>query len=329
MATIADRFLYDVSDPVHPRLVCRTVNTLIHLVGGNEIAYTTVVDGQTFVVRHDLMTGSGSEVARLPADPLSGSIGAYAAWTSDGSLEAFATSSTPDANGRFQLQLHLWSKGTDHVLQTIDRFPMGFESRWSPFGVVEFSPDHAYVAFSPVLDSMRIFSVADQSQVLAVATRAVGGTWIANDRFVWAVDQDSSKSSGVFGWTPSTGATLLRQDYWYAPTSSLDGSWLAATQPFRLSNPSDSSYPRVVIVSVGGAKVLEPGHGSAPGFVTSTVAWYAGEGPCSQSCIGPTAPDGTIHAFDVTNGTDQTVHFRVGEEPVADGNSWCCFTSAR
>jgi len=328
MAVIADRFLYDVTDPVHPRLVCRSANTLIHLLNGNAIAFTSVANGETNVIRHDLSTGAESQVARLPADPLANPVGAYAAWTSDGQLEAFATSSAPDASGRFQLQLHLWSNGADHVLSTIDRGSMGFESRWSPFGVVEFSPDHAYVAFSPVLDSMRIFSVADHRQVFAAATRAVGGTWIANDRFVWAVDQDLSKPSGVIQWTPATGATVLRPDYWYAPTSSLDGAWLAATEPFRLSNQSDTSYPRVVIVSVGGTKVFEAGRGSAPGFVTPTVVWYAEEGSCAQSCISPTAPNGTIHAFDVTKGTDQTFHFRAGEEPIADGINFCCFTGA-
>lgn len=329
MAVIADRFVYDVSDSVHPRLVCRSANTLIHLLSGNAVAYTSVIDGQTFVVRHDLTTGAESEVARLPADPLSNPVGAYAAWTSDGSLEAYATSSAAYANGRFQLHLHLWSNGVDHVLYTIDRVPMGFESRWSPLGVVEFSPDHAYLAFSPVLDFMRIFSVADQSQVFAVATRAVGGTWVANDRFVWAVDQDLTKSSGVMQWTPATGATVIRPDYWYAPTSSLNGAWLAATEPFRLSNQSDTSYPRVVIVSVGGSKVYESGLGSAPGFVTPTVVWYAEEGSCAQSCISPTAANGTIHALDVTNGNDQTFHFRVGEEPITDGYNFCCFTGAR
>jgi hypothetical protein len=329
MAVIADRFLYDVSDPVHPRLVCRSAKTLIHLIDRNAIAYTSVADGQTTIIRHDLTTGAESLVARLPADPLANPVGAYAAWTSDGSFEAFATSSAPDASGRFQLQLHLWSNGADHVLSTIDRVPMGFESRWSPFGVVEFSPDHAYVAFSPVLDFMRIFSVAGQSQVFAMATRAVGGTWIANDRFVWAVDQDLSKPSGVIQWSPATGARVLRPDYWYAPNSSPDGAWLAATEPFRLSNQSDPSYPHVVIVSVAGAKTFKTGLGSAAGFVTPTVAWYAEEGPCAQSCISPTAPNGAIHALDVTNGNDQAFHFRVGEEPIADGINYCCFTGAR
>lgn len=227
------------------------------------------------------------------------------------------------------MQLHLRSNGADHVLQTIDRVPMGFESRWSPLGVAEFSPDHSYVAFSPVLDLMRIFSVAEKSQVFTMATRAVGGTWIANDRFVWAVDQDLNKTSGVIQWTPVIGATVLRPDYWYAPTSSPDGKWLAATEPFNVSNQSDTSYPHVVIVSVGGAKAYKTGLGSAPGFVTPTLAWYAEEGPCASSCLSPTAPTGAIHALDVTNGNDQTFHFRVGEEPVADGINYCCFTGAR
>jgi hypothetical protein len=330
MAVIADRVLYDVSDPIRPRLVCRSANTLMHLLGGNAVAYTRVAGGQTYVVRRDLTTGAESQLARLPADPLSYPIGAYAAWASDGSLEAYATSSGTDANGKFQVQLHLWSSGADHVLYTVDRFPMGFESRWSPFGVVEFSPDYAYLAFSPVLDAMRIFSVADQRQVLVMPTRAAGGTWVANNRFVWAVDQDLSTPSGVIQWTPAAGATILRPDYWYGPSSSTDGKWLAATEPFRLSNQSDPAYPRVVIASVGGATLFESRLGSNPGFVTPTVVWYAEEGPCTQACIGPTSPNGTIHAFDVSSGSDRTFRFRVGEEPLDEsGTSFCCFSGAR
>ena len=38
MAVIARAFVYDVADPVHPRLVCRAANTVIHLLEGNAIA---------------------------------------------------------------------------------------------------------------------------------------------------------------------------------------------------------------------------------------------------------------------------------------------------
>src|SRR6266576_943295 len=43
MVVIARTFVYDVADPLHPRLACRGANTVIHLLERNAIAYTTVV----------------------------------------------------------------------------------------------------------------------------------------------------------------------------------------------------------------------------------------------------------------------------------------------
>lgn len=182
---------------------------------------------------------------------------------------------------------------------------------------------------SPVLDAMHIFSVADQRQVFAVSAATVGGTWIANDRFVWAVNQNYSTPSGVMQWTPAAGANGLRPEYWYAPTSSPDGGWLAATEPYRLSNQSDPAYPRVMITSADGSRTFQTGLGSWPGFVTPNVVWYAGRRACSTACFSPTEPDGTIHAFNVDSGADQSFRFRVGEEPIADGANPCCFAGAR
>jgi hypothetical protein len=306
MAVIASRFVYDVSDPVHPRLVCRGANTVIHLLDGNAIAYITAIAGQVVIVRRDLTNAVETRIAQLPADPR----GAFASWTSDGLLEVYASG----------LQMHLWSNGTDHVLYAFGPFAGGFESRWNaPWGVAEFSPDHAYLAISYPVDfspqNFRIFSVADRSQVLAVGTGyAHSGTSVANDRFVWG-------TGSVMQWTPTGGATVLRSERWFGPTSSSDGRWLAATLL------TDTLMPRVVIVPVGGGQTFVTGLGSGPGFVTPTIVWYAEEAPCppnDQCGADATGPDRTVHAFDVTNGSDQVVRFRIGEEPIDNGYNYCC-----
>jgi hypothetical protein len=310
MAVVSGQFIYDVSDPIHPRLVCRTSNTYLHLVDSNAIAYTTVAAKQVYVVRRDLTTGAESTVGLLPADP-HGSKG----WTSDGSLEVYTTSQKR-ANGSYLVQIHLWSSGADHVLFGIDPGFGGVESRWAALPAVEFSPDHAYIAlsestFSINPHSVRIFSVADQRQVL-VSGVAVGGTWISNDHFVWA-----TAAGSVMQWTPSTGAKLLRSERWHGPTSSSDGGWMAATL---LSN---YSKPRVLVVAISGGQTLQTkGLGSAPTFVTPTVVWYAEEGP--GTVVDPTsAPNGIVRSLDLTNGSDRVVQFRAGEKPTG---TLCCTT---
>ena len=327
MAVVAGQFVYDVADPINPRLVCRSANTYIRLLERNAIAYTTAAAGHLVIVRRDLTTGAESRIGQLRIDAPP-----YAAsWTSDGSLEVYATSGAADINGRVPVQVHLWSKGADHILYTFDGGPGGFEGRWSAHFILEFSPDHAYLAisdttYSPQNYNVRIFSVNDLSQKLVSGTQglaAAGGTWVAKDRFVWAAG-----SGTLMQWTPTEGATLLRSERWFTPTSSSDGRWLAGTLL------TDQSNPRVVIVPVAGARTLTTGLGSSPRFVTPTMVWYAEEGPdtsggftCSEPCVHPTTPNGTVRAFDITNGSDQVVRFRVGEAPTtAEGYTICCTT---
>jgi len=210
--------------------------------------------------------------------------------------------------------------------------PGGLESRWSPRQILAFSPDHAYLAvsdfgFAIYGSNTRIFSVADRRQRFVTAASSSGGTWIANDRFVWA-----TMSGSLMQWTPAAGATLLRSEWWYGATSTADGRWLAGTIFTRLGvDRYDNSKLRTLIVPIGGGATFTTGLGSTPGFITSSVLWYAEEGPCaaSGSCgMDITAPTGTIHAFDIMSGTDRIVTFRSGEAPkTADGFTLCCTIS--
>jgi hypothetical protein len=309
MAVVSGQFLYDVSDPAHPRLVCRTTTTYLHVLDGNAVAYTTVAAKKVYIVRRDLTTGAEFSIGRLPADPHGAKT-----WTSDGSLEVYVTSQAR-GNGSFLNQVHLWSNGSDHVLFGIDPGFGGMEGRWGALPAVEFSPDHAYVALSESTFSInphnvRIFSVADRRQALLSGTVAVGGTWVSSNTFVWAT------SSGlVMQWTPSAGPKLFRSERWHGPTSSSNGEWLAAT----LLN--SRSEPHVLVVAVSGSQTFQSkGLGSAPTFITPTVVWYAEERP---DVVGPTSPNGIVHSLDLTDGTDRVVQFRTGEKPTG---TLCCAT---
>ena len=304
MVVIASQFVYDIANAVHPRLICRGANTEIRLLDGNAIAYPTVVGGHVVIVKRNLTTGAESSIAQLRVDPqlyLSG-----ANWTSDGSLEVYATYGSPGVNGRKPVQVHLWSKGADHVLYTTDTPTVGgAEGRWGDRPIVRFSPDHAYVAISDSAFALygtkvRIFSVADRRQRFVTVSSASGGTWIANNRFVWA-------SRLLMQWTPAGGAKALRSESWFIPSSSSDIRWLVGTL---LTNPSK---PRVLMVSVGSSKTfLTRGLASSPGFVTPTVVWYAEERALANGGPIATWPDGNVHAFDLKNATDQLVVFRAG-----------------
>ena len=313
MAVVAGQFLYNVTDPIHPRLVCRTTTTYLHLLGGNAIAYTTVAARKVYIVRRELTTGAESQIGLLPADPHGSK-----SWTSDGSLEVYSTSQAR-ANGGFLVHVHLWSSGADHVLYSINAEVGGIEGRWAALPTLEFSPDHAYVAisdstFTVTSHNVRIFSVADRRQVFVNALPALGGTWVASDHFVWAV-----ASGSVMHWTPAEGAIGFRLErFWHGPTSSSDGGWLAGTLLTNLAKP------RVLIVPVSGGQTFQTkGLGSAPAFVTPSVVWYAEESAVAGGGATATWPDGKVHALDVADGSDRVVQFRTGEKPTG---TLCCTT---
>ena len=309
MAVIGERFVYDVSDPLKPRLICRATNSEVHVVSKTAVAYTTTIDGRVVVVRRDLASHADTVVGSLPVDPSANPFGVHTAWESDASMEVYMTYGPQGINGTNTSHIHLWSMGTDHLLFDVHFPSTGFEDPYSPMGLWVFSPDQAYVAVGALFDwHLRIFSTADAHQVIdAGASRSglYGGTWLGNNRFVWAAES-------LMQWTPAGGISQFRSERWYQPVSSADGTWFTGT------DISDRSNPRVKIISADGAKTFDAGRGSSAGFVGPTVVWYSSQAPFAPN------PAGTYHAFDVKIGTDTAFHFKAGEEPTDSGISWCC-----
>jgi hypothetical protein len=285
MVVVARTFVYDVVDPINPRLVCHGDETVIHLVDGHTIAYTTVAANKVVIMRRDLTTGIETQVAQLRANPNVGT----SLWTSDGSLEVYPTA-VPLADYRWLESVHLWSNGADHILYSFNAGPGGFAGRWSAHVILTFSPDHAYVAisdtnWSPQNYNVRIFSLTDRRQKTVSGTQGLatgGGTWVGNNRFVWAAGDGVLRQ-----WTPNGGVAVLRSQRWFTPASSPDGRWLAGTLI------ADTSRPRVLIVPTGAGKTFQTGLASGPGFVAPTVMWYAEE----SFALG--YPNGVVHAFEV------------------------------
>jgi hypothetical protein len=69
----AQQLLYDVSDPVHPRLLCRISSTSAHLFTGDTFEYLKPVSAtETDVMLHSLGSGNESVAARFPFYAASG-----------------------------------------------------------------------------------------------------------------------------------------------------------------------------------------------------------------------------------------------------------------
>jgi hypothetical protein len=315
MVVVAGAYLYDVTDPLHPRLVCSASNTYIQLTGAGKLAYTVPISGgKAEIVWRDLVTGVNTKAVLLPALPRGAKD-----WTFDG-LQVYAGPGKRLDDYNELVPVHLASNGTDHVLYSITSGVGGWESRWSPYPILDFSPSHTYVAisdsrFAITSSGLHIFSVADRRQLL-VTVQGNGGTWLANDRFVWP----SGTTGSLVQWTPQGGMAAFRPEKgFYGLTSSPDARWLAGTVP------STSQEADVLILPAGAGTAVKKRLGSAPQFVSATVLWYAGEKVCADSdpCgYDPSTPNGTVHAFDVTTNTDTVVRFGTGEAPAFCCSAW-------
>src|ERR1051326_3081927 len=161
MVVVAGRYLYDVTNPVSRLMVCTASNTYIQLAGATKLAYTVPISGgKTRIVWRDLLTGVNTNAALLPATP-----NGAKDWTFDG-MEVYAGPGKPLDIDSELVPIHLVANGTDHILYSITSGSGGWESRWSPYPILDFSPNHTYVAisdsrFAITSSGLRIFSVVD------------------------------------------------------------------------------------------------------------------------------------------------------------------------
>src|SRR5437868_1831928 len=158
--------VYDVADPVHPRLLCQVSNTVTHLYTGDTFQYIRRSgDTGTEVVLHSIGSGNESVVAGWPIKLLETPFGKVGAWTTEGNAAATAVQAT-DPAGNQMIQILLFSQPSTNMLyeffepltDCICRFGLA-----TP--VLAFSPDGQYlVAGWPIgkgASGLRVFKVAD------------------------------------------------------------------------------------------------------------------------------------------------------------------------
>src|SRR6266853_2544995 len=85
------QLLYDVSDPLHPRLLCRISYTSAHLFTGDTFEYLKPVSAtETDVMLHSLGSGNESHAGKFPFYVTSGS------WLSDQTVMAYTMPQAAD-----------------------------------------------------------------------------------------------------------------------------------------------------------------------------------------------------------------------------------------
>lgn len=310
--------IYEVGDPVHPKLLCQVANTRAHLFTGDTFEYVrrSGPDG-TEVVLHSIGSGSERVVAGWPIKLLDTDGRPAGDWTPDGNTAATLVRST-DADGDATMQVWLFAQPNKTLLY---EFRLGAADCICQFGLpaptLAFSADGQFlVAGWPVGKGSvpsRVYRVADASLVQTLDPADVQAMWSRTGHRLFL---------NARSWTPEDGfAPLNGATYWpYMAGLSRDGSQVAYTDYRDLAAQTDV---RVYLYDFGTDKtrMLVDKPRSEVTFVKDGWVWYLEEGPCSN-CMGQTGPTGKVFTMDLSTGVEQLVVFAAGESPAELQSGW-------
>ena len=316
---IESHLLYDVSDPVHPRLICSITNTSAHLVAGGIAWLKQISANETDAVLHSLTGGNDSLIGTFPFRLQ------FGAWLPDLSVAAYTMPVPPD-NANFPAggtQVWLYSHGLTGPLYT---YRNGFGDCLCRFGlsppVLAISPDGQYIVAGHIAgkgsEPVAVYRVSDRTRMATLDNTSVA-FW---DRTGHRLFLELFGTPVAQFWTPEAGASNLPgASFWsFLAGQSPDGTQVAYTayiDPFATA----ASPLRVYVYDLKAAKtrMLVDKLRTQALFVKDGWVWYLEEAQCDpQVCGAPggTMPTGKVFAMQLSTGAESEVSFAPGENPV-------------
>ena len=307
--------VFDVSDPVHPRLLCRISGGPAHLYTGDTFSYLRPWRGGFEDVLHSMGSGNESGIATFPQPGIGGAYFGTPAWTADGSIGALPVRGV-DQYGVDRAYVWLYWQASAGLL---DSFTWPLADCICRFGLPQMtlalSPDGLYaVAGWPVgkgAAPLRVYRLLDRNLVGSFDTSVTVAIWGRTGHRLYV-----SGTGGSQIWTPE-GAVfpLPHAAQWpYEVGLSPNGSQIAYTA---YTDPSQPTTVRVYVYdqqSDATRILIDSRPRSEVTFVKTGWVWYLEEAACS-SCAGGTAPTGKVFAMDLSVGLEQQVIFAQGEAP--------------
>lgn len=317
--------LYDVTDPLHPRAVCKIYNAMAHIVTGTAFEYLVPhPDGTTDVVLHALGSNNETVAATFKADLYDTNLSFFVpvAWSPTVSAMAYLADGGTDANGLgvTDVWLATASGRTKIFSYSVPGRDAFGRPGFAPI-TLAFSPDGAYLAagWTVATSPVQVFRLSDRANVAPA--------WPSDFRFAfWAKHDDTLFVVGlqsVATWKPAGPVTALPSTpaWVLQPNLSPDGTQVAFTT---LTSTGDVR-PYTYDLDTATSRRLVDQSRSATSFVRSGWIWYAEETPCVQSdnspCFDPTQPDGNVLALDLASGRESLVTFAAGEGPPSFGQA--------
>jgi hypothetical protein len=312
-------FLYDVGDPLRPRLVCRMKNTSVHIVTGTSFEYLVPrPNGTTDVMLHSLGSNNESVAATFAADLTGTYLGTpfpSVSWPADPTVLAYSTGGATDSSGldTADVWVATASRATklyNYSVPGID----GFGRPGPPAPTLAISPDGEYlVAGWSVSSSIRVFRISDGANVSPPMVDGLRfAFWARTGHTLYIV------GGSVEAWSPEAGVAAVPGTipWTLAPNFSPDSSQVT----FTAVPASGGIHVYVYDFKTRASRLLVAQPRSSAIFIKAGWVWYFEETPCIQSgnnvCFDPTQPDGTVLALDLATGQESHVSFGAGEAPV-------------
>ena len=323
----AQQLLYDVSDPLRPRLLCSFTNTSAHLFTGDTIEWLKPIsDSETDVVLHSLGSGNDSLAGTFPFRVTLG------AWLPDRSVMAYTAQVPPDdanfpAGG---VAVYLYAQQRTGLLFTYPISPTDCICRFGlPAQVLAVSPDGQYVVAGWVAGKgaqpLAVYRVSDRTRVATLDVTVEGAFWDRTGHRLFLNRYDGFVPQA---WTPSAGVVdLAGASAWsFLPGQSPDGSLVGYTAYAGGQNLRAYLYD----LKAGSTRMLIDKMRSQVLFVRDGWVWYLEEAACDPATCGApwgTQPTGKVFAMQLSSGGETEVTFGAGENPVAQsgGINWLAF----
>ena len=296
--------LYDVSDPVRPRLLCKISNTSAHLFTADTFEYLSPTSAtETDVMLHSLGSGNESVAGRFPFAATSG------AWQTDLSEMAYTVLRSDGV-----VEVWLYAQQKDAVLFTYQQPQVGCICRFGvPSPALAISPDGQYVAGGPGIgaQTLAVYRIADRARVATLTSSAPFWDRMGHRLFL------GGASANAAYWTPERGlAPLAGATAWpYLPSVSPDGADIAYTD---YSDPGVEEQPRAFVYDLNSATTLTLTDKMRTEviFVKNGWAWSLEETICDPACPVSTTPTGNVFAMQLSTRTEVPVTFPGGANPV-------------
>jgi Tol biopolymer transport system component len=320
--------LYDVSDPVHPRLLCTIAFTTAHLFTGDTFEYLKPVSAnETDVILHSLGSGNESVVGKFPFNA------AFGSWLPDLSAMTFAV---PGPEGAYSATTQVWLY-SQRRLALLYTYPIGIGDCICRFGlppqVLAISPDGQYLVAGwlpgRAAVGLAVYRISDRTRVKTLDPSVTSAFWARTGHRLFL--EERYRSQAEQSWTPEAGVSnLAGAGSWaYLPGPSPDGSKIAYTA---YADPTHFKKLRAYVYDMraGSTRMLVDKLRSQVLFVKDGWVWYLEEAACDPiTCGAPwgTELTGKVFAMQLSAGTETVVRFAAGENLVrqSGGVNWANF----